>query len=180
MRKLIFAIIMTLSVFTAIGKDVASKQCGYFGTTRASFIISDCSPYRPGLGFSVDVINGYSFNHWFSLGGGISAIYSIEEGGNNVRVPIYIHLRADVINRKVAPFFALNLGGGFCKGYLQKIINGADAEANGCYGFYSIEPQAGIAVRLKNGKLIDCGVSAHADFGRGINVIGKFGVGFTW
>ncbi len=186
MKKFILLVILAFTIsVAAVGKGNANREYnygkrGYFGTARASYSLADCSPYRPGSGFAADIINGYSFNHWFSLGAGIGIITTAEQEGNNIRIPVYIHLRANVLDRKVTPFFAVNLGGGICKGFLPNIINGSPAEENGHYGFYSFEPQAGVAVRFKNGKMIDFGVSAFADFGRGINVCGKFGVGFTW
>ena len=160
---------------------------GYYGTAKASYLMWEHRIYTvPAIG--LDVVNGYSFNQWFMLGGGVGVVYTIfpesknsfKENLSAIRVPMYLQLRANIIDRRVSPTAALNLGGGFCKGYLPLIIDGANEERSGSYGFYYIEPQVGVSVRLYNGQMVDFGISMHMDIGRGVSCGYKFGVGFTW
>lgn len=51
---------------------------------------------------------------------------------------------------------------------------------NGSFGFYCLEPQVGVAVRLKGGRMLDLGLSLYSDVGRGFNGFPKLGIGFTW
>ena len=162
---------------------------GYFGTARVSYIRwSEIVKHVPAI--STEVINGYSFNPWFMLGGGVGATYtmypasmtSVNEPKGALRVPFYLHLRSNILDRRVSPFVAANLGGGFCKGYIpsDNLFGFEPEQLNGFYGFYYAELQLGLAVRLKNGKMVDFGVSLPLDFGDGVNGGGKFSLGFTW
>lgn len=181
MKRLIAVVFVLFTlggVLSAEGKGFESAKRGYFGTARVSYMMNNDNPRRPGIGAGVDIINGYAFGNWFRMGVGVGSIYTSLEGGDHIKALAYLQLRADVLDRRVTPFFALNIGGGFCKGYLPTYPN-ADHPGDG-YSFYCFEPQAGVSVRLKNGKIIDFGVSAYADFGYGIDLYGKLGVGFTW
>ena len=132
MRR-IFAILIicTLIIGTAVGAEKAQQEYRYgckgvFGTARVSYIM-----WAQAVGFtpaaSAGIIYGYSFNPWFMLGGGVGVTYShfpkdvtsVGESRGAVRVPVYLHLRTNILDRKVSPFIATNLGGGLCQGYMQ-------------------------------------------------------------
>lgn len=189
MRK-IFAILIicTLIIGTAVGAEKAQQEYRYgdkgvFGTARVSYVM-----WAQAVGFtpaaSAEIIYGYSFNPWFMLGGGVGVTYSyfpkdvtsMGESRGAIRVPVYLHLRTNILDRKVSPFIAANLGGGLCKGYMQGGMGLPDVEEG--FGLFVYgEPQIGVALRLKGGKMVDFGVSVPLySLDAGI----KLGVGFTW
>lgn len=182
-RFLLLLVLLGAVVINAEAQEYRYAKRGYFRSVRVGVIATSLD-----VGHSVDLVNGYAFNKWFMMGGGIGVQYTIynidsddNSGQTNVKVPIYLNLRANVLDRKVTPYFSLNLGGGFCKGYLPDLgPDAAPAEINGSYEFYYVEPLAGIAVRFGGGKMLELGLSFQADFGRGMNGGPKFGVGFTW
>lgn len=182
-RFLLLLVLLGAVVINAEAQEYRYAKRGYFRSVRVGVIATSLD-----VGHSVDLVNGYAFNKWFMMGGGIGVQYTIynidsddNSGQTNVKVPIYLNLRANVLDRKVTPYFSLNLGGGFCKGYLPDLgPDAAPAEINGSYEFYYVEPLAGIAVRFGGGKMLELGLSLYADFGRGISGGPKFGVGFTW
>lgn len=182
-RFLLLLVLLGAVVINAEAQEYRYAKRGYFRSVRVGVIATSLD-----VGHSVDLVNGYAFNKWFMMGGGIGVQYTIyninsddNSGQTNVKVPIYLHLRANVLDRKVTPYFSLNLGGGFCKGYLPDLGPDANrAEVNGSYEFYYVEPLAGVAVRFGGGKMLELGLSLQADFGRGMNGGPKFGVGFTW
>ena len=182
-RFLLLLVLLGAVVINAEAQEYRYAKRGYFRSVRVGVVATSLD-----VGHSVDLVNGYAFNKWFMMGGGIGVQYTIynidsddNSGQTNVKVPIYLNLRANVLDRKVTPYFSLNLGGGFCKGYLPDLgPDAAPAEINGSYEFYYVEPLAGIAVRFGGGKMLELGLSLYADFGRGISGGPKFGVGFTW
>ena len=182
---LLLLAVLTAGIFSAEAQEYRYAKRGYFRSVRIGVITAFSNE---NVGCSVDLVNGYAFNKWFMMGGGIGVQYTIfnidsddNSGQTNVKVPIYLHLRANVLDRKVTPYFSLNLGGGFCKGYLPDLGPDANrAEVNGSYEFYYVEPLAGVAVRFGGGKMLELGLSFCADFGRGISGGPKLGVGFTW
>jgi hypothetical protein len=182
-RFLLLLVLLGAVVINAEAQEYRYAKRGYFRSVRVGVIATSLD-----VGHSVDLVNGYAFNKWFMMGGGIGVQYTIynidsddNSGQTNVKVPIYLNLRANVLDRKVTPYFSLNLGGGFCKGYLPDLgPDAAPAEINGSYEFYYVEPLAGIAVRFGGGKMLELGLSLYADFGRGISGGPKLGVGFTW
>ena len=188
-RFLLLLILLGAVVINAEAQEYRYAKRGYFRSVRIGVMHDQTTTFSlEKVGCSVDLVNGYAFNKWFMMGGGIGVQYTIfnidsddNSGQTNVKVPIYLHLRANVLDRKVTPYFSLNLGGGFCKGYLPDLGPDANrAEVNGSYEFYYVEPLAGVAVRFGGGKMLELGLSFCADFGRGISGGPKFGVGFTW
>jgi hypothetical protein len=187
-RFLLLLVLLGAVVINAEAQEYRYAKRGYFRSVRVGVMNDLTTATSLDVGHSVDLVNGYAFNKWFMMGGGIGVQYTIynidsddNSGQTNVKVPIYLNLRANVLDRKVTPYFSLNLGGGFCKGYLPDLgPDAAPAEINGSYEFYYVEPLAGIAVRFGGGKMLELGLSFQADFGRGMNGGPKFGVGFTW
>lgn len=98
------------------------------------------------------------------------------ESRGAIRIPIYLHLRTNILDRRVSPFVALNLGGGVHKGYIPLGYSNPEVE-NDFHIFAYGEPQIGVVLRLKDGRMVDIGASVplyNLDAGL------KFGVGFTW
>ncbi|MBQ7311355.1 MAG: hypothetical protein IJW88_07490 [Alistipes sp.] len=187
-RLLLLIVLLTSVVLNVEAQEYRYAKRGYFRSVRIGVMNDQTTATSLDVGCSVDLVNGYAFNKWFMMGGGIGVQYTIynidsddNSGQTNVKVPIYLHLRANVLDRKVTPYFSLNLGGGFCKGYLPDLGPDANrAEVNGSYEFYYVEPLAGVAVRFGGGKMLELGLSFYADFGRGMNGGPRLGVGFTW
>jgi hypothetical protein len=188
MKKLSLLVIFALIVSVAIGKSNTSKEYNYgkrgqFVTARASYIMwDDISGFLPAA--SIEGIYGFSCNPWFMVGGGIGVTYShfpkhitsMGESRGAIRIPIYLHLRTNILDRRVSPFVALNLGGGVHKGYIPLGYSNPEVE-NDFHIFAYGEPQIGVALRLKGGRMVDIGASVplyNLDAGL------KFGVGFTW
>ena len=187
-RLLLLIVLLTSVVLNVEAQEYRYAKRGYFRSVRVGALHDMTTAISLDVGCSVDLVNGYAFNKWFMMGGGIGVQYTIynidsddNSGQTNVKVPIYLHLRANVLDRKVTPYFALNLGGGFCKGYLPNLgPNGNPEQLNGSYEFYYMEPQIGAAVRFGGGKMLELGLSFYADFGRGLNGGPKLNIGFTW
>lgn len=188
-RFLLLLVLLGAVVINAEAQEYRYAKRGYFRSVRVGVMHDQTTTFSlEKVGHSVDLVNGYAFNKWFMMGGGIGVQYTIynidsddNSGQTNVKVPIYLNLRANVLDRKVTPYFSLNLGGGFCKGYLPDLgPDAAPAEINGSYEFYYVEPLAGVAVRFGGGKMLEFGLSLQADFGRGMNGGPKLCVGFTW
>ncbi len=188
-RLLLLLVLLGAVVINAQAQDgYRYAKRGYFRSVRVGALHDMTTSHTLDVGHSIDLVNGYAFNKWFMMGGGIGVLYTIygvdlddNSGQTNIKVPVYLHLRANVLDRKVTPYFALNLGGGFCKGYLPNLgPNGHPEQLNGSYEFYYMEPQIGAAVRFGGGKMLELGLSFYADFGRGMNGGPKLNIGFTW
>lgn len=183
MRYLFFFTVFVMLAVTAMGAERAEQeycyaQKGYFGTMRVSYVVFEplSESYK---GASVDIINGYTCNRWFSIGGGVGLLYYNSPHNGTGKLFGYLHMRANIIDRKVTPFFALNIGGGYCQGWMLTSEGGEiEQQTNGEYNLFFIEPQAGLAVYLTKGKMIDIGVSLFVDDGVDLGL--KFSVGFTW
>ena len=192
MRKFVIFAMLALFLGSAIGSEKPKREYrygdkGYFGTARANYIMWNFDSSIPAV--SVDIINGYSFNPWFMLGGGLGVVYTHYSGDKSsdnkshgaVRVPVYLHLRGNLLDRRVTPFLAVNLGGGFCKGYAERHLIYHPEIINHLYGFLYEEVQLGVAARLKGGQMIDFGLSVPLDImGHGANGGLKFSFGYTW
>ncbi len=75
-----------------------NKPEGYFGMVKATL------PY---FITGVDIVNGYRFCPQFAMGIGIG-LEMYEYSG--VGVPLYLHLRSDILEKKVSPYFAMDMG----------------------------------------------------------------------
>lgn len=152
---------------------------GHFGTIKTSFVMWNPdagSPYSE-YGVEIDLINGYAFNPYFMLGGGVGVDFKWEKPATGQKrdlmtfIPIYAHIRCNILDRRLTPVIALNIGGAAL----------ADDDKVQ-WGGWCVEPLAGIAVRLKNGKSIDLTASLHVQGGifLGWDIGHKIGVSYTW
>lgn len=152
---------------------------GHFGTIKTSCVMWNPDPGYPysECGVGLDLINGYAFNPYFMLGGGVGVDFKWGKPATGQKrdlmtfIPIYAHIRYNILDRRITPFITLNIGGAAL----------AD-EDKVQWGGWSAEPLAGIAVRLKNGKSIDLIASLHVQGGifLGWDIGHKIGVSFTW
>lgn len=176
MKRLFLFIVLLASVaFSAEAQEYRYAKRGYFGTANVSYILWD--DFDSPIGVGAEVINGYAFNKWFMLGAGVGANMMSYKGYENERVveaviPIFIHARFNILDRRVTPFFSLGVGGGIL------VDNYNSGVASALY----LDPKLGVAVHLKNGGTIDFGVSRLFS---GVIWLGsyngiKFGVSYTW
>ena len=168
--------IVSFSAFGAVRADGNYRYAkrGYFGAINLNCIVWDDNS---SVGVGAEFINGYSFNKWFMLGAGVGANLMPYKGSKNKQViealiPIFVHTRFNILDRRVTPFFSLNIGGGIL----------VDNHNKGAFSSIYLDPKLGVAVRLKSGKMVDIGISRL--FGGGIwigpyNGI-KFGVSYVW
>jgi hypothetical protein len=67
-----------------------------------------------GIGrLEVNIINGYQFNPYFSLGLGTGLRWYMYEGGSAIFIPIFADFRAIFKDKKISPYLSLGLGYSF-------------------------------------------------------------------
>ena len=174
-RFLLLLVLLGAVVINAEAQEYRYAKRGYFGTANVSYILWD--DYNHPIGIGAEVINGYAFNKWFMLGAGVGANLMSYKGYENecvveAVIPIFIHARFNILDRRVTPFFSLGVGGGIL------VDNYNSGVASALY----LDPKLGVAVHLKNGGTIDFGVSRLFS---GVIWLGsyngiKFGVSYTW
>lgn len=128
------------------------------------FVENDCLAT---LGY----IGGYQFNNKLFLGLGASAGVSLKEDDVELRkgegrllprgrltVPFYLHLRYNILNRRLSPFVALSAGGYFSS--LRRMYLELDDYRYGSVS-YMINPQVGVNYRLSPKRSIYFAVGAN-------------------
>lgn len=107
-------------------KDYAVVQNGFGSLVDVSYTNGLNYPF-PSLG--VNYIAGYRFNNQIYLGGGVGVLWNMHEGqairslamtyDSNflnpglISVPIFAYFKANFIDRRCSPFFAISVGGNF-------------------------------------------------------------------
>lgn len=158
---------------TASGIETAPKRTrrhidrfvskGYFGEAEFNLGFYNGNYFR---GYGIDVINGYRTSPWFAVGGGVGARYMSLKPGE-LLIPFYLHLRTEMLDRKVSPYISVNIGGAYMVNWVLLPF---------------AEPCGGISIRLGKGREINIGVRGT------IWVIPSFGgamgctlsVGYAW
>ena len=143
---------------------------GYFGTAQVGIL--GFSPQYIAAG--VKVINGYSFNPWVSLGVSIGAFYnpSFAPYEDCIYMPINLHLRATVLDRKVSPYFVLDAGA-----LLDIYRDQPTHTLTNMIALPYIHPEMGVAIRFKKGRMLNIG-AGFPFFLYGF--CASVNVGFTW
>ena len=129
---------------------------GYFGVINFG--------YEIGVGggddrIKLDVVNGYRVLPEFSVGAGVGVKYYID--ADVVTIPLYAHLRTDLLRTKVTPFIALNAG--------YNISTHSYVE-----GGALVEPSVGVGLRLNNRKQL------NVSFGYSLNCFKVQGYNFYY
>ena len=143
---------------------------GYFGTAQVGMLIF--SPTY--IAYGAKIINGYNFNQWFSLGGSVGAFYnpSFAPYEDYIYMPINLHLKATVLDRKVSPYFVLDAGVS-----LDIYRDQPTHTLTNIITMPYIHPEMGVAIRFKKGRMLNIGAGfpyfLYA-FCASVNV------GFTW
>ena len=119
-----------------------AKPQGYDGMVEAGYGIG-INGY--GGRFELDVINGYRFNPYISVGFGIG-VNVWTNGSEIVTLPLFAHFRANFMNRPVSPFFAFNVG------YNVSLTSGIKGGA-------MVEPTLGVAFRTSNRTAVTLGIA---------------------
>lgn len=131
-----------------------NKRKGYFGMVKATL------PY---FFTGVDIVNGYRFCPQFAMGGGIG-LQIVEYAGFSI--PVYLHLRSDILEKRVSPYFALDMGIHFIPGL-------------GAPLYFS--PQAGVSFNVGKKYRMTAGVdSPFLLFGDVISICPGISVGFCF
>lgn len=129
-----------------------SKSNGYEGFVEAGYGIG-VSGYAGR--FELDIVNGYRFNPYCFLGGGVG--FNIFTNGENfVTIPVFIQGRFNLLDRNTSPFLTLNLG--------YNISTKRSEVYNRYYttvtyrGGVLFEPALGVAFRVSNRASVTFGV----------------------
>lgn len=102
-------IINTKTEYSVDAMDSDYKKKGYFGFAEFESLISvDGS----GGNMKVNIVNGYKVIPQFSIGAGVG-INLCYSWYTTLSVPVFLHLRSDILNKKVTPYVALDLGYNF-------------------------------------------------------------------
>ena len=149
----------------AIKVEYAKPIKGYGSFVNASYALTNNE-------VGIDYIGGYRFNNLFFLGAGagatmrleapITKIYmneSLELSHGAFYFPVYLHFRAQLLNRRCAPFLALSAG------YNISLPQSFDLElisinynASGVF----VNPQIGVTYRIKPKFGIYCAAGFNA------------------
>ncbi len=131
-----------------------NKHKGYFGMVKVTF------PY---FFTGVDIVNGYRFCPQFAIGGGIG-LQVVEYSA--IGIPLYLHLRSDIIAKRVSPYFALDLGINFIPGFAAPIY---------------LSPQAGVSFNVGKKYRMTAGIDApFLLFENVISICPGFSLGFCF
>lgn len=112
-------------------------ECGYFGVVNFGYEIAVNNGDDR---IKLDVVNGYRIIPEFSVGAGVGVKYYID--ADVVTIPLYAHLRTDLLRTKVTPFIALNAGYNISTHSYVK-------------GGALVEPAVGVGIRLNNRKQLN-------------------------
>ncbi|MDR1197633.1 MAG: hypothetical protein LBK94_01280 [Prevotellaceae bacterium] len=110
----------------------SKKRSGYCGIIETGYAFG--LDGNGGNSLVLDIINGYRFNPYFSLGVGTGVHYYT--GESTALIPIFADFRVNFINKKISPYFSLELGYSF---------NGSSSfDAAGIF----FSPVAGVRLRI--------------------------------
>lgn len=130
---------------------------GYFGIAELNLGFYNGKSFRA---YGADIINGYRTSPWFAVGVGLGVRY---QDWDEIAIPFYAHLRTDILDRRVTPYFALNIGGAYMT----------------CLHIFA-EPSCGIGIRMKKGRQINIGFSGSGFISFGGALGWKLSAGFAW
>ncbi|MBQ7856401.1 MAG: hypothetical protein IJ348_04735 [Alistipes sp.] len=150
---------------------------GYFGSVNCAIgLMSPHLRFASGL----DIVNGYNWR-WFGLGFGVGYCTRAGVSRSYMTLPLFITLRAEIMDSKVTPIVSLNLGYAYGKQVDGKpaddgFVKVKPVEGNMAYG----EAKVGFGVHLAPQYVLDFmwGFSVH--YGDSFEFGPKFGLGFRW
>lgn len=115
---------------SAVRRSASNIESGYFGSVNFG--------YEIGVGEGIDrikfdVVNGYRILPEFSIGLGVGVKYYTD--AELVTIPLYAHLRTDLLRQNVTPFIAFNVGYNISTDDFWK-------------GGVLLEPSVGVGIRM--------------------------------
>lgn len=112
MKKIAF--IIALLCMGLAQADAQSIKAGrYKGFGDMSFIFGNDGVFTGcnAIGFGTSTSHGYQVNQHIFVGGGLGIYYhSMDYMGNEVAVPIFANVRANLLKGRISPFVDLKLG----------------------------------------------------------------------
>lgn len=139
-------------------RDYRYGKRGYFGAAELGAIAGDIGCY------TVEIVNGYSFNPWVAIGAGTGLYW---DNGHGAIIPLYANVRVNILDRRVTPYGAFSLGAMF-RTYETQFHPQTE-----CLG----ELTFGVAVRLHKGREICFGIGNGGTFEFSSF---KLRLGFVW
>ena len=139
-------------------RDYRYGKRGYFGAAELGAIAGDIGCY------TVEIVNGYSFNPWVAIGAGTGLYW---DNGHGAIIPLYANVRVNILDRRVTPYGAFSLGAMFRTYETQFHLQ------TECLG----ELTFGVAVRLHKGREICFGIGNGGTFEFSSF---KLRLGFVW
>lgn len=144
--------IVKKTVDPAPAQEGEGLQSGYRGITEFG--------YQFGLGdygmdrLKINIINGGQISPYFFIGGGTGIRYYFDNDyfgddyfDDAVLIPVFVHARANILDKKISPYFALSLGYTFNASY--------DFEGVGLL----VSPSTGVTFNVSERVALNVGVS---------------------
>lgn len=88
------------------GRNV--KKRGYYNVSMVGSIFGTDEFDGRTLGLSFQTINGYMFNRWIGVGGGVALDFYTYEF-----IPLFVDIRGYVMDKAISPYYSVNVGYGF-------------------------------------------------------------------
>ncbi len=133
--------------FITLPKDGGqNRHKGYMGIVELGYGFCLTESFTALNRIQAAIINGYRFNSCFYAGIGIGYT-STHTAGNRAgynSLPLYLHLRTDLIDRSVTPYFSMNIGYNL---KLNSKISDFDKLTGGFKGLM-LEPTVGISFKV--------------------------------
>ena len=128
-----------------VKRDFNNKR-GHFCLIEASIPTLEMHAVETG----VDAIYGYRFSNYFAFGPGLGLKYDVL--GKTFQMPIFIHLRSDLIDGSISPYVATDIG------YNMQFVEDVDR------GLF-LKPSVGVGFNVGKYRVI-AGVDAKFIYGR--------------
>jgi hypothetical protein len=91
--------------------NYSKKRSGYIGIVETGYSFGFGGEGVNSNSISFDIINGYRFNPYFSLGAGAGLHYYQNE--KTYLIPLFADARVNFINNRISPYLSLGLGCSF-------------------------------------------------------------------
>ena len=148
-----------------------SAEVYFLGMTDMAFMQGDRLHFTPAFG--ADYIGGYRFNNYLFVGAGVGAeipfgryiLFDHVSLTRGTTFPVFAHVRANFLNRRCSPFFALSAGARFM--IPQEISISMNPDVYYKYNYISafVNPQLGVNFRVtpKTSIYLSVGVNGYTE-----------------
>ena len=145
---------------------------GYFGIVDGSVAAYILGGFVGGI----DIINGHN-SDWFGIGIGVGCRAGM---GKEVAIPIYVHLRAEILNRRVTPIILANIGYSYGFGEKPKYNETMCYTPASMVGSnFFAEAGIGLGIRVRQKGLISLSIMPSFFTKTSANGI-KLSIGYKW